>query len=86
MALRSTKSTLTFEHHFVLPGYEDELPAGSYETVVEEELLDGLSFDAYRKTAYLIVARAGYTERRKVSDADLEAVLSRDRALTEDGF
>ena len=33
MAMRSTKSTVTFEHPFLLSGYTDELPAGDYDVV-----------------------------------------------------
>jgi hypothetical protein len=70
---------------FTLAGYGDALPAGEYEVVVEEELLQGLSFEAYRRTAtYLTVRgtgpRAGRTEMRQVTQKDLEAALSRDRA------
>ena len=84
MTLRTTKSNVTFLHHFTLAGHPDKLPAGKYEIVVEEELLDGLSFDAYRRTAtYLVVARAGRTEMRKISRADLEDAVTLDRALAE---
>ena len=88
MNMRSSRSTVTFFNPFALPGYSDKLPAGEYEVVVEEELLQGLSFEAYRRTAtYLTVCgkgdRAGRTEMRPITARDLEMALSRDRAFTE---
>ncbi|MFW8636105.1 hypothetical protein [Cribrihabitans pelagius] len=56
MALRSTRSTVTFPRPFTLSGYSDELPAGEYEVLVEEELIETLSFTAYRRSAiYLTI-------------------------------
>ncbi len=86
MNIRSSKSMVTFTHSFALPGYPDELPAGEYEVVIEEELLRGLSFEAYRRMAtYLTVhgkdGHAGRTEMRPINENDLEAALSRDRAF-----
>jgi hypothetical protein len=88
MNLRSTTSVITFSNAFALSGDDGELPAGDYEVVVEEELLPGLSFQAYRRTAtYLTVhgrgGRASRIEMRPTTDRDLENALARDRALTE---
>jgi hypothetical protein len=71
-----------------LPEYPDELPAGSYEVLVEEELLEGLSFAAYRRTATFLTVRgrgahAGRTELREISEDELNEALSRDQAATE---
>ncbi|MFW8636085.1 hypothetical protein [Cribrihabitans pelagius] len=83
MNMRSSRSMVTFSNPFTLAGYQDELPAGEYEVAVEEELLQGLSFEAYRRTAtYLMVhgrsGRAGRTEVRLITQKDLEAALNRD--------
>jgi len=88
MNMRSTRSTVTFSNPFTLPGYPGDLPAGEYEVLVEEELLQGLSFEAYRRTATYLTVRgrgghAGRTELRAISDSDLKEALSRDRAATE---
>ncbi|MEO0697892.1 MAG: hypothetical protein AAFY84_17555 [Pseudomonadota bacterium] len=48
---RTTTSTVTFVYPFVLPGYTNELPAGTYEVIAEDELLANLSFTAYRRIA-----------------------------------
>lgn len=89
MNIRSSTSTVTFAHPVVLSGYSDQLPAGAYEVVVEEELLQGLTFVAYRRTAtYLTVrepgGRSGCSEMRPITERDLEMALRRDRALAED--
>ena len=88
MNMRSTRSTVTFSNPFTLPGYPGDLPAGDYEVLVEEELLQGLSFEAYRRTATYLTVRgrgghAGRTELRAISDSDLKEALGRDAATTE---
>lgn len=87
MTMRSTRSTVTFAHPFTLPGYAGDLPAGDYEVLAEEELLQGLSFEAYRRTStFLMVrgfgARAGRSEMRPTTENDLQEALSRDAAIT----
>ncbi|MAM76463.1 MAG: hypothetical protein CMO29_21955 [Tistrella sp.] len=84
MNIRSSRSIVTYPSPFTLSGYPDELPAGAYEILVEEELLQGLSFSAYRRTgAYLTVPglddHGGHSEIRRISDADLELALTLDR-------
>ena len=88
MTMRSTRSTLTFSNPFTLPGYTGDLPAGDYEVLVEEELLQGLSFEAYRRTATYLTVRgrghhAGRSELRAISDSDLKEALGRDAALSQ---
>lgn len=88
MNMRSSISRVTFADAFNLRGYHGELPAGDYEVLVEEELLQGLSFEAYRRTAtYLIVenrgGRAGRTEMRATTENNLNEALNRDRAVTQ---
>ena len=88
MNLRSTTSVITFSNAFSLSGDDHELPAGDYEVVVEEELLQGLSFRAFDRTAtYLAVhgrgSGSGRIEMRPTTDRELETALARDRALTK---
>ena len=88
MTMRSTISTVTFSSPFTLSGYPGDLPADDYEVLVEEELLQGLSFEAYRRTATYLTVRgrgrhAGRTELRAISENDLKEALSRDAAKTE---
>ena len=88
MNMRSTRSTVTFSNPFTMPGYSGDLPAGDYEVLVEEELLQGLSFEAYRRTAtYMTVsskgANRGRSELRAITESDLKEALRRDTARTE---
>lgn len=81
MTTRTTRSMVTFPHPFALAGYGDQLPAGEYEVIVDEERLEGLSFEAFRRTAtYLMVhgqgRRAGRMEMLQITDADLKAALN----------
>ena len=84
MPSRTTSTTATFAHPFLLLGSDTPLPAGSYEVIVEEDLLEGLSFEAYRRTGtYLRVdgrgGTSGVLEMRPIDPQDLEAALARDR-------
>lgn len=90
MNTRSTKTRVTFANPFSLPGFVGELPAGEYEVLVEEELLQGLSFEAWRRTSTFLTVRgkgrhAGRTELRVISDIDLNVALNRDAAMTGTG-
>jgi len=88
MNTRSTKTSVTFVNPFSLPGYVGVLPAGEYEVLVEEELLQGLSFEAWRRTSTFLTVRgrgnrAGRTELRAISDRDLKAALNRDAGMAD---
>ncbi|MFT6457053.1 hypothetical protein [Pseudophaeobacter arcticus] len=88
MTMRSSRSTVTFSNPFTLSGYPGDLPAGDYEVLVEEELLQGLSFEAYRRTATYLTVRgrgghAGRSELRVIFEKDLKEALSRDAATTK---
>ena len=54
MTLRTHRETLTFAHPFTLSGVEDVQAPGSYTVQTDEELLEGLSFLAYRRVATVI--------------------------------
>lgn len=82
MNVRTSRSTVSFRHPFVLSRAGTPLPAGDYEVVIEEELLQGLSFEAYRRTATFVVVRAGAsgrTEMHPVTDQDLQRAIDHDR-------
>ncbi|WP_251134530.1 MULTISPECIES: hypothetical protein [Roseobacteraceae] len=88
MNMRSTRSMVTFSNPFTLQGYPGDLPAGDYEVLVEEELLQGLSFEAYRRTAtYMTVrgkgAHAGRSELRLTTESDIKEALRRDADTSE---
>lgn len=88
MNIRSSTKHVTFAHPFTLPGYADLLPAGDYDIHIEEELLQGLSFEAYRRTSthMMVTAQAGRVEMCPVTEKDLEAAISRDLAHSSRGM
>lgn len=86
MTTRSTTSVVEFKHPFVVPGSPRQFPPGRYEVLVEEELIEGLSFAAFRETgAYLMIHEKGHstrpTEMRSISSTYLDMALKRDAIL-----
>ncbi|SNT41792.1 hypothetical protein SAMN05421757_1203 [Tropicimonas sediminicola] len=88
MNTRSSRSMVTFSNAFAQPGYPGQLPAGTYEVLIEEELLQGLSFEAWRRVSTFLVVRGKGNRRRSfsmrpITEKDLERVLRCDRITTE---
>ena len=54
MTIRSRRETVTFRHPFQIRGVDRILPAGSYEVITDEEMIEGLSFAAFRRVATMI--------------------------------
>jgi hypothetical protein len=48
MLERTTRQTITFEQPFFVEGLGHDHPAGTYQIEILEELIEGLSFPAYR--------------------------------------
>lgn len=55
MITRSRRETVVFKHPFRIKGVDRQLPAGSYEVVTDEEMIEGLSFASYRRVATMII-------------------------------
>jgi hypothetical protein len=85
MDTRSTSSQITFRRPFRLNGVDGLQPAGSYTLTVEEERLDTLSFDAWRRTsATLYVPQGGAIDHAAISMEELQAALARDASPEPD--
>ena len=54
---RTRRRFLTFTRSFELRSVDYSLPAGSYEIISDEELIEGLSFPVYRRVSTWIMAR-----------------------------
>lgn len=85
MLTRTSRRTVTFSHPFVLTGVDGVQPAGTYTVETDEELVDGLSFPAYRRVATVILlpVRAGGTtlaQAATVNPLDLERAEQADVA------
>ncbi|UPK35464.1 hypothetical protein IVB18_47250 [Bradyrhizobium sp. 186] len=89
MTIRSRRETITFKHPFHIRGIERELPAGAYEVVTDEEMIEGLSFSAYRRIATMITvpvegARGGAIEMRAIGSVDLADAQRIDASAAND--
>lgn len=85
MTIRTTKKTVIFANSFKLGGLEEVLPPGSYDVVTDEELLEGLSFQAYRRILTMIHLPAnsgepGLSRTLTIDPDQLDAALKRDAA------
>lgn len=60
MATRTVGSTVSFVHRFVLAGVDGDLPPGNYAIETDEEMIEGVSFEAYRRVAtYFLLPALG---------------------------
>ena len=80
---RTTRKTVTFRRPFSMSAIDKVQPSGTYTVDTDEELIDGLSFLAYRRVATLlrlpsISRRGGVTEIVTVDPSELEAALKND--------
>ena len=81
MALRTTKSTVTFASPFTLTAGGEIFPAGTHELETDEEIVEGNSHTVYRRVATILFVRhAGTSRALTVDPRDLEAALARDKA------
>jgi hypothetical protein len=89
MTIRSRRETVTFKHPFCIKGVDRTLPAGSYEVITDEEMIEGLSFAAYRRVATLIKvpAEASFgraTEMISIGSGDLSDAQRIDASTRHD--
>ena len=83
MTMRTSNTTVTFARPFSLDGVDRTLPAGAYRVATDEELIEGLSFPAYRRTATMIFLpvggpRGAAVEMVTIDPLDLAAAQDRD--------
>jgi hypothetical protein len=83
MTIRNTNRTVVFIHPFRLTALDAPQPPGSYVVETEEELIQGLSFPAYRRMgAWLRLPPppgSGALDRVvNIDAAELEAALAGD--------
>ena len=58
MTMRSRRETITFLHPFRIKGIDRLLPPGAYQVITDEEMIEGLSFPAFRRVATMIMVPA----------------------------
>jgi hypothetical protein len=86
---RSRRETVTFRHAFRIKGVERQLPAGAYEVVTDEEMVEGLSFPCFRRVATMIMVPAASpyhssTEMISISSVDLADAQQADTVTSHD--
>jgi hypothetical protein len=75
--------TVIFSKPFLLKGVDRVLPAGSYRVVTDEELIEGISFPAYRRISSMIFVpgtHRGSVEMVTIDPLDLRIALDQDNA------
>ena len=76
MTTRTRRETISFAGPFRIAGIDRLLPAGKYEVVTDEEMIEGLSFASFRRVATMIMvpaaARNGSVEMIPIDPAELD--------------
>src|ERR1700685_2946311 len=84
MTMRSRRETVTFKHPFRLKGIDRLLPAGAYEVITDEEMIEGLSFPCFRRVATMImvpgVTRSSF-EMLSISSVNLSDAQRNDASV-----
>ena len=82
MIARTQRRTVEFRRSFLLKGVDRILPAGKYDIVSDEELIEGLSFPVYRRVSTFMlvpsVSQVSAVEMVVVDPRDLQAAQDRD--------
>jgi hypothetical protein len=86
MTMRTSRKTVTFHHPFLLSGMDAAQPAGTYTIETNEELLDDVSFPAWRRTATVILLRppadaTGPGQNLEIDPSELEAARKNDDVI-----
>jgi hypothetical protein len=88
MTIRSQRETVTFKHPFRIRGVDRLLPAGAYDVITDEEMIEGLSFAAFRRVATMIVVPAAATrltmETIAIGSVDLSDAQRIDASTPDD--
>jgi len=79
---------VTFKHAFRINGIDRQLPAGAYEVVTDEELIEGLSFPCFRRVATMIMVPGAppqhhSTEMLSISSVDLADAQQADAVTSQ---
>lgn len=90
MTTRSRRENITFKHPFRMKGIDRLLPAGTYEVVTDEEMIEGLSFASYRRVATMIMVpcappHANAMEMISIGSVDLADAQRNDASVRDGG-
>jgi hypothetical protein len=87
MITRTHRKSVVFNHPFELRGVDRILPPGEYKVVIDEQLIEELSFPVYRRVSTMIFVpgqshHASSVEMVTIDPRDLKAAQDRDNART----
>lgn len=87
MNIRTERHSVTFTRPFAIAGIERVQPAGTYLIETDAELIEGLSFSAYRRTAIRIrlAANPAHPNTAEVVQVDSPEIAAALEASATDG-
>jgi hypothetical protein len=86
MITRTQSKNVVFSQPFLLKGVDRVLPPGDYRVTTDEELIEGLSFLAYRRVSTMIFVpaqshQASSIEMVTIDPRELRAAQDQDKAM-----
>ena len=89
MSTRTRRETVHFRHPFRIKGIDRQLAPGAYEVIADEEMIEGLSFPAFRRIATMIMVpgappRHSSMEMISISSIDLSDAQRIDASAPRD--
>ena len=74
MTMRSRRETVHFKHPFRIKGIDRQLAPGAYEVITDEEMIEGLSFPAFRRVATMIMVPVAPPQRAVMEMISISAI------------
>jgi hypothetical protein len=83
MTERTIETEITFAHPFELSSFVKPFEAGTYRLIVEEEEVEGLSFQVFKRTSTqleipAIATAVGTRQRVSVGSHEIDIALAKD--------
>ena len=77
-AMRTTREAVNFDRPFSIASVDGMIPAGTYAVDIDEDLIEGISFLAYRRVATIIYlplvpGRPGSLQAVRIDPGELDA-------------
>jgi hypothetical protein len=83
MTTRTRRETIHFKYPFNIEGVDSLLPAGAYEVVTDEEMIEGLSFPCFRRTATMIMVPSAAPHVNSMEMISVSSVALSDAQLKD---
>jgi len=83
MTVRSRREVVTFNHPFRIKGIDRQLPAGVYEVITDEEMIESLWFAAFRRVATVIKVPADGSGNLMMQDISISPADLSDAQRTD---